>query len=72
MAQPTGNLKTLLDGRVVDSSSEEFRHECEARYALGLHRIERGPFMEGVLNRRGERAWNRLQYTMNRMRSEAR
>lgn len=27
---------TLLDGRQVSSYSEEWRHECEARFILGL------------------------------------
>lgn len=26
-----GKLVALIDGRQVDSASEEFRHECEAR-----------------------------------------
>jgi hypothetical protein len=64
----TCNPKTLIDGRVVDSASEEWRAECEARYALGLHRIERGPFLDGVKQRRGERAWTRLLAGMQSVR----
>lgn len=29
-------LVTLIDGRQVDSSSEEWRHECEARAILAI------------------------------------
>lgn len=68
----TGTQKTLSDGRTVDSGSEEWRAECEARYVLGLHRIESAPFLAGVRQRRGEAAWNYLQANMNRLRHRRR
>lgn len=55
----------LLDGRMVDSSSEEWRHECEARYAVGLQG-ERTPerYLADIRKLRGDQAAERLRETM--------
>jgi hypothetical protein len=45
---------TLHDGRQVDSSSEEWRHECEARAILSWPIGQRRDYLEGVLNSKGE------------------
>lgn len=36
----TNNTVTLIDGREVSSSSEEWRHECECRYISRLPTTE--------------------------------
>lgn len=59
---------TLLDGTVVDSGSEAWRLECEARHVLALpdkaarqHFLDGcrkfdGTFIKGILQRRGVEA----------------
>jgi hypothetical protein len=68
---------TLLDGRVVDSASEDWRHECEARHILNMPRKRdrldylHGTFNPrygkdegGILQRRGPAAVKRLEQTI--------
>lgn len=67
---------TLIDGTVVDSASEEWRHECEARAVLKMPTLaKRRAFLYGTLNkwgkpeggvlgRRGEAAVRKLEDTM--------
>ncbi len=69
---------TLHDGRVVDSSSEDWRHECEARWILdklpsrdarrcylrGWQDPDTGRQRKGVLQLRGEDEVKRLEATM--------
>lgn len=56
---------TLIDGREVDSESEEWRHECEARYiALRPTLVERRQYLEAVERKRGFEAANELRATM--------
>lgn len=38
---------TLIDGREVSSSSEEWRHECEARYLLSMGLEDRRAMLYG-------------------------
>lgn len=69
-------LVTLHDGRVVDSWSEEWRHETEARAILDMptkgqrqdflygELDERGKARGGVLARRGEGEVHRLETTI--------
>jgi hypothetical protein len=53
---------TLLDGRVVDTASEDHRHECEARWILNLPRKhDRLDYLELVGKRRGPAAVTRLE-----------
>ncbi|QOE32783.1 hypothetical protein CPT_Mano_051 [Achromobacter phage Mano] len=66
---------TLHDGTLVDTSSEEWRHECEARAILDMPRLSdrraflyggvlRGKQFKGVRAVRGEAAVQRLEKTM--------
>lgn len=67
---------TLIDGRVVSSYSEEWRHECEARAVLAMTPLAaRRAYLYGTLNqwnkpaggilqRRGPEAVKRLEETM--------
>jgi hypothetical protein len=53
---------TLIDGRQVDSASEEWRHECEARHIAGLpNRHARRDYIERVTAKRGAEAGKALQ-----------
>ena len=52
---------TLIDGRQVDSASEEWRHECEARQVARLpDQAARHGYVAGVKERRGEAAGRAL------------
>ena len=63
-----GRPVVLIDGRVVDSWSEEWRAECEARAVIALPTLSRrreylfgkidqwGKPRNGILQRRGEAA----------------
>lgn len=56
---------TLHDGREVDSSSEDFRHECEAKYVLNLGTKEkRIQFLTKIEERRGKPSRTRLEQTV--------
>lgn len=56
---------TLLDGRQVESDSEEHRHECEARAIAALPTLEqRRAWLELIEKRRGKPAADRLRATM--------
>jgi len=46
---------TLIDGREVDSASEEWRAECEARHVLSMRDIgRRREYLAAITKRRGE------------------
>lgn len=72
----TDALVRLIDGRLVDRASEDWRHECEARAILAMPtKQERRAFLyggirpdgsktHGVLGLRGEREVKRLEATM--------
>ena len=52
---------TLIDGREVDSWSEEWRAECEARHVLSMRDIgRRREYLAAISKRRGEKAGNDL------------
>lgn len=52
---------TLIDGRQVDSWSEEWRAECEARHVLSLPSKERRrDYIAGCTHKRGEKAGQAL------------
>jgi hypothetical protein len=55
---------TLHDGRQVDSSSEEWRHECEAIALLKMPLTERKKHLQAVEGRRGIPARQQLQVTL--------
>ena len=53
---------TLIDGRVVDSMSEEWRHECEARAVArssGMSTSRSGAAPAAPKPRRRSRPWPR-------------
>ncbi len=52
---------TLIDGREVDSASEAWRAECEARHILSMRDIySRREYLAAISKRRGEKAGNEL------------
>lgn len=56
---------TLINGREVDSSSEEWRHECEARAILALpDKPQRVAWLESLEHKRGKPEVARLRRTM--------
>ena len=52
---------TLHDGREVDSSSEEWRAECEARHILSMSQEKRAEFFQDVERKRGADATKALK-----------
>ena len=59
---------TLLDGRQVDSASEDWRHECEARAIAARPTLaERRMYLDEVERRRGAAAADRLRETMKQL-----
>ena len=63
-----GRIVTLLDGRQVDSASEERRHEAEARAIANLQTLpERRAWLEGIEHRRGKAEADRLRATMRQL-----
>lgn len=56
---------TLVDGRRVDSASEEWRHEAEARAIAKLPTLaDRRAWLEQLEAKRGAAAVQRLRDTM--------
>lgn len=50
-----GNMVKLIDGREVDSASEEWRHECEARAVLAIPtKRQRQEYLWGKLDQWGK------------------
>lgn len=63
----------LIDGRIVDSASEEWRAECEARYVARLPtRQERRRYVDAVRARRGDAAADELIELVYRVFDDAR
>lgn len=59
---PKPIMVRLIDGRQVDDYSEEWRHECEARYIANLpSREARQGYLQFVRGRRGAEAGQRLE-----------
>lgn len=54
-------LVTLHDGREVDSSSEDWRMECEAKAALRLDLNVRRAYLEDIERKRGKSACDALK-----------
>lgn len=59
-----GNPVSLYDGRVVDSYSEEWRAECEARAILAMPLHKRQQYLFGKPDR-----WGKLTGGLNTKRS---
>ena len=58
----------LIDGTEVDSSSEAWRHECEARAIAALPSLEqRRHVLRGVEEARGKAAADALRETMRKL-----
>lgn len=58
-------IVTLITGEAVDSASEEWRHECEARAIADLRTLEeRRAWLEVLEKRRGKAEADRLRKTM--------
>lgn len=58
-------IVTLIDGTEVDSASEAWRHECEARAIAALPTLaDRRAWLEAVEKRRGTGEADRLRGTM--------
>ena len=61
----TNRAVTLLDGREVDSASEDWRHECEARHIAKLPTLaDRRAWLEVIEHKRGKAEADRLGRTM--------
>jgi hypothetical protein len=61
-------MPVLVDGREVSSGSEEWRHECEARYILRLPSLEqRRAWLADLERRQGKDAVDRLRQTMSEL-----
>ena len=70
------SLVTLIDGRQVESNSEDWRHECEARAILNMPTLRArrehlygkpdrfGKDRDGIMQRRGVDEVKRLEQTM--------
>lgn len=67
------NTVTLIDGRQVDSASEAWRHECEARHVARLpDRQARRDYVERVTAKRGATAGRALQDLATRIYNSSR
>ena len=56
---------TLIDGSVVASDSEAWRHECEARHLLdGMSLPVRRAYLAAIKAKRGDAAYDRLAATV--------
>lgn len=56
------SLVTLIDGRQVDSGSEDWRAECEARRVLRMPtKAHRHAYLHAVAKRRGQQAREALE-----------
>lgn len=58
-------IVTLLDGRQVDDASEDWRHECEARWVARRPTLaDRRMYLDEVEHKRGRVEADRLRATM--------
>lgn len=58
----------LIDGREVDSASEDWRHECEARHIAKLPTLaDRRAWLEVIERKRGKVEADRLRLTMGKI-----
>lgn len=54
-------LVQLIDGRYVESSAEEWRHECECRYVADLDDFEAAGYLDTIAVKRSPEAAERLK-----------
>lgn len=58
-------MPKLIDGREAESDSEDWRHECEARYIASRPSLSgRREYLEVVERRRGKQEADRLRETL--------
>lgn len=58
-------MPVLIDGTTVDSSSEAWRHECEARAIAALPTLaQRRAWLEDLQRKQGSDRAQRLRQTM--------
>ena len=61
-------MPVLIDGRQVETDSEAWRHECEARAIAMLPTLaERRAWLENLERRRGKAAVDILRETMKQL-----
>lgn len=61
----------LVDGREVDSASDEWRHECEARAIANIPGLaQRREWLENLEKRRGKPAADRMRVTLKALWAE--
>lgn len=61
-------MPTLLDGREVDSSSEEWRHECLARSVVAIKSVEgRREWLAAFEKRHGKETADKLRATVREL-----
>lgn len=63
----TGTMVKLVDGREVDSASEEWRHECEARHVAKMEPAARSDYLSQVAQKRGTDAYKALELLAQRV-----
>jgi hypothetical protein len=57
-------LVTLVNGELVQSDAEEWRHECEAKGLLRYPPLARAQMLRGIADKRGAEAAGQLVETM--------
>ncbi len=58
-------MPILIDGREVESDSEEYRHECEARAIAKLPGLaQRRAWLEDIERKRGKAEADRVRATL--------
>lgn len=61
-------MPILIDGKEVDSDSDEWRHQTEAQHILNLRTLaERRAWLEDIASKRGAAEADRLRQTMGRI-----
>jgi hypothetical protein len=61
-------MVSLIDGTEVDSSSEAWRHECEARAIAALPTLaQRRAWLEDLARKRGVIEVDRIRKTLKRL-----
>lgn len=61
-------MPTLIDGREVDSASESYRHECEARFIAARPSLEvRRQWLNHIDRKRGRAEGDRLRRTISQL-----
>lgn len=67
----SATLITLIDGQVVASDAEAWRHECLARHALAKPLDERRAWLADFAKRHGADVAEQLRVTMKALHEQA-